>query len=208
MTYFSQVALNMYRPETKKLIMSRQVAHATVLQSFAPGQLDGIDTRVLWRIDKLDKSHYLNIISPVPASLEHIVENCGWEEGGSNGSQQINYTPLLDSVQRDDSYRFSITLNPSITKTGTTKRLAIPISDVEQWAESKLNDFAKIQNIELESHTIESFKRGTGKVTLAIAKLTGILVVENPESLTGLMVNGLGKAKAYGCGMITLDSVV
>lgn len=50
--------------------------------------------------------------------------------------------------------------------------------------------------------------RGKGpRVTLATAVFEGVLRVDDPEILAGTLLNGLGPAKGYGCGLLTLAPV-
>ena len=51
---------------------------------------------------------------------------------------------------------------------------------------------------------IASFRRSGRRVTLARATYQGRLAVTDPDLLRAAMVNGMGPAKAYGCGLLTL----
>ena len=52
--------------------------------------------------------------------------------------------------------------------------------------------------------SIEEFKRDGHRVTLAVATFEGVLEVTDPVSLRHALVNGIGRGKAYGCGLMTL----
>lgn len=45
---------------------------------------------------------------------------------------------------------------------------------------------------------------GGGRVTLQTATFDGVLRVEDAERLRGALLDGIGPAKAYGCGLLTL----
>lgn len=51
---------------------------------------------------------------------------------------------------------------------------------------------------------IAEFKRGSSRVTLALATFEGVLEVTDPELLRHGLVHGIGRGKAYGCGLMTL----
>jgi len=59
-----------------------------------------------------------------------------------------------------------------------------------------------VQGIE---RNIEEFRRQDSRVTLSIATFDGVLEVTDPQALRHLLVNGIGRAKAYGCGLMTLS---
>lgn len=51
------------------------------------------------------------------------------------------------------------------------------------------------------------FARGKGRVTIMAVTYEGRLEVTDPEVLRRTLTQGLGKAKAYGCGLMTLAPV-
>ena len=55
----------------------------------------------------------------------------------------------------------------------------------------------------VERSTAE-FRRGGERVTLALATFQGVLEVTEPEALRRHLVHGIGRGKAYGCGLMTL----
>ena len=48
------------------------------------------------------------------------------------------------------------------------------------------------------------FRRRDRTVTVRTARFDGVLEVTDVDALRSTLVNGLGKAKAYGCGLLTL----
>jgi len=207
MTYLTTIPLNLYRNETRKMIASRQTAHAAVLQSFSPTQSLVLgDSRVLWSLRQQGRSVNLVILSPERASPDHIVESCGWANTEDGGYQQVPYTPLVESISNGDIFRFTMTINPSVSKTGSKKRLAVPKDEAERWVSKVLLDRgAFISESSVTEYSVESFKHGDSKITLAIASITGTLSVENNMDFQKAMLGGIGRAKGYGCGLLMLD---
>ena len=62
--------------------------------------------------------------------------------------------------------------------------------------------------VSLVDRRLERFSRGSGKekvqVTLQLATFQGILRVKNPAALCSALINGIGRAKGYGAGLMTL----
>lgn len=52
--------------------------------------------------------------------------------------------------------------------------------------------------------SIAEFKRGERRVTLGVATFEGVLEVTDPETLRRVLTHGIGRGKAYGCGLMTL----
>ncbi|MGF6889513.1 CRISPR system Cascade subunit CasE [Nocardia sp. GAS34] len=51
------------------------------------------------------------------------------------------------------------------------------------------------------------FRRSKATVTLSVATYEGILTVTDSERLRAALINGIGRAKGYGCGLLTLAPV-
>jgi CRISPR system Cascade subunit CasE len=54
--------------------------------------------------------------------------------------------------------------------------------------------------------TLEGRKDSHTKITVEAVRFDGHLVVTNAEAFTEALINGIGRAKAYGCGLISLAS--
>lgn len=52
--------------------------------------------------------------------------------------------------------------------------------------------------------SVAEFKREGRRVTLGIATFEGVLEVTDPDVLRRVLTHGIGRGKAYGCGLITL----
>ena len=48
------------------------------------------------------------------------------------------------------------------------------------------------------------FNRQGGTVTIGVAVYEGVLRVIDGELFKNILVNGIGRAKAYGCGLLTV----
>ena len=53
--------------------------------------------------------------------------------------------------------------------------------------------------------SVAEFQRGSSRVTLALATFEGVLEVTDPDALRHGLVHGVGRGKAYGCGLLTLS---
>ena len=53
--------------------------------------------------------------------------------------------------------------------------------------------------------SVAEFQRGSSRVTLALATFGGVLEVTDPDALRHGLVHGVGRGKAYGCGLLTLS---
>lgn len=233
--YLTRFRFNTARTGARRLLTSPQILHAAVMQSFAqaPAPPDGNSPRVLWRLDR-NSGHQvlLYIVSPDKPDLTHIVEQAGWPATGSWDS--FAYTPFLDKLKTGDIWTFRLTANPvhSIrTKDGEpTKRTAhitahhqlgwllkqqeragfTVCEQPKELAQPTQDDVYQVvvrDRRSLDFNKTDPTRRRTNNVQILTVTYDGRLRIDDAEKIRATLTSGLGKAKAYGCGLMTLAPV-
>ena len=228
--YLSRCALNPRRRGAARLLASMERMHAAILQNcFHDSQWEGGEPpRILWRLDRHQKGYYLYIQSPVRADLTQLAEEAGWPEIASSFGVK-SYQHFLDQLTEGTSWNFRLVATPTraVKSEGAKRSKRIPIVKDEErikWLASRAEGWGfEIPRISVNPPTGDAtdlavaivekerirFQRGkSGRpgslVTLNWVAFEGILTVKDPELLRIAMLNGLGAAKAYGCGLLTL----
>ncbi|MDR3349341.1 MAG: type I-E CRISPR-associated protein Cas6/Cse3/CasE [Acidaminococcales bacterium] len=229
MMYISRIELNCRRRETGYLLASPQRLHAALAGSFPADGADG-KKRMLWRIDKLGSALYIITQSQQKPDFTHIVEKCGWP-GAKQQWLTKEYGPFLERLQTGQAWQFRLRANPvrSLLRTEAGKgderakargQLSA-LADAEKqkkWLCEKglrhgfyfLTKKDEPQNIEVVQKEIKEFYRfdpaanERKTVTINMVTFEGILLIAEREKFTAAMLNGIGRAKAYGCGLLTL----
>lgn len=216
MTYLSRVELNPYRRETITAMNSPQIMHAAVMASFVSTEPQQ-GSRVLWRIDHIGSSVFLLIQSGSKPDLHHIVDQFGRPDTGQTGDT-LDYRPFLDRIQKGKKYRFRIRANPirSIPTDGKRGKVKAHVTTAQQieWLLSRAEKcgFTVVSDenrpkIDVTNRSFMKFDHGNSTVSIATATFEGILEVLDRELFLDAIQNGIGKAKAYGCGMISVLEV-
>ena len=230
--YLTRFRFNTARTGARRLLTSPQFLHAAVMQSFAqvPAQPTGDGPRVLWRIDRNAAAQVmLYIVSPEKPDLTHIVEQAGWPTTGSWDS--FAYAPFLEKLKAGDVWTFRLTANPvhSVrTKDGEPTKRTAHITTRHQlgWLlkqqerggftvceqpkelprASSADDYQVIvrDRRDLAFRKRDTVRDGSADVKLLAVTYDGRLHVDDPDKLRTILTAGLGKAKAYGCGLMTL----
>lgn len=232
--YLTQFRINTARMGARRLLASPQALHAAVMSSFAePVTHAGEGPRVLWRIDHNASSQVLLfIVSPERPDLTHLVEQAGWPTTGS--WQTAPYAPFLSRLSTGGMWAFRLTANPvhSIRrKPGeSTKRTAhITPYHQAQWLLTRqvpggFNILDRPDDVagdprdpsspgyELLVHSRRDLAFGKSdaaagkRIDVKLTRVTydGRLRVTDPDALRRTLTAGLGKGKAYGCGLMTL----
>lgn len=205
--YLSRMYINPQRRHARTLLASPQMLHAAVLSSFPP-DADDDDGRVLWRMDRHAEKAVLYVVSPRVPSFEHLQEQAGWSQHQTWGTR--DYTPLLDRLMRGQHYQFRLTANPVVSRTvdGKPKRLPhVTAAQQLKWLYDRQEQMGIILNDDaarVVGRDRIRFDRRGRKVTLSRATYSGVLEVQDVEKLRSILTRGIGKAKGYGCGLVTL----
>ena len=212
--FLSRCEINPRRRGARPLLASPHALHAAVRFAFPSTTTDGAG-RVLWRLDSSEQRHVLYTVSPAAPDFTHLVEQAGWPS--TTGWETRDYAPLLNRLRPGQAWRFRLTANP--TRSGRrrpeekTQRFGhVTVAQQTEWrvTRSAAWGFAipgADQNVPvslLQQRAVRTFRRDGGRVTVATATFEGALEVVDPELLRRALLNGMGHAKAYGCGLMTL----
>lgn len=219
MTYLTQMRINPARRGTARLLASPQSMHAAVLAGYAmedPG-------RVLWRLDQGVRHQLtLYVVGPHEPDLTHVVEQAGWPT--TEAWRTTSYTPFLSRLAAGQRWRFRLTANPvrverpaEGAKRGAV-RPHVTVAQQESWLRSKAASWGfeplppEHGGVLVQAKGRDTFHKGNGegsshRVTIARTTYTGVCDVTDPEALRRALVSGMGRAKGYGCGLMTLAPV-
>ena len=196
----SRIKLDTAAISTKLAIANPQKMHAAVEECVNNAE------RKLWRIDELSASVYLLILSPNAPDFSHF-------KYGYNGESR-DYSAVLQQIESGKLLNFRLCANPTYTKsagTGNRGKICahVTIEQRRKWLLDKAckwgfnlneDDFEIIVSDNISFRK----KQGAKPVELGIAVYEGLLTVTDTELFKKALTDGIGRAKAYGCGMLTV----
>lgn len=202
--------LNPRRREARKVITSPQAMHAALLSGFPPNVDPG---RVLWRMDGDNNAQAtVWMVSAETPDLTHLEEQAGWPSRSTTRS--VGYDGLLDALDKGQTWAFRLTANPTHRgkRNGRTQVFAHVTADQQtRWLMHRQGRLGvSLQSPDgqpmfaMEGRDIKQFRRSDSLVTLGVATFGGILKVVDPALLRVALTAGIGRGKAYGCGLLTL----
>lgn len=205
--YLSRIKINRQVRSSIKLLGSLQVMHAAVEGCFH--QEDS--TRKLWRLDYFYNQPYILILSQQKPDFTHFVEQFGYK---GDAGEMRDCQKILDGLENGQRYRFRFCGNPvhSIKEKGNTGRgRVVPhmtAAQQEEWFDkkSKAAGFSTEQ-CSIVQRDVRKFSRKGKIVTLHTAVYEGVLKIHDVETFKTAIVSGVGRAKSYGCGLLTLARV-
>lgn len=174
----------------------------------------------------------LYIVSPEPPDLTHLAEQAGWPTLEHSWGVRP-YGPVLGGVENGQRYGFRLTANPvhsvrlpagqrgkvygHITASqqeqwllARQERLGLSIDDATDPASGDSffdDDGLPLKSLRVTDRRTLTFSRRETSVTLRVATYEGLLTVTDRDAFVQALSFGIGRAKGYGCGLMTLAPV-
>lgn len=209
--YFSRIELNQQRRETLRALASPQIIHAAVEAGFSTA--NQAEERILWRLDKLGHALYLMVLSSRRPDFTSTVEQFGWPVVEQTWETR-NYDVLLERIEAGQRWQFRLCANPTKSIVGEKgqrgKVCGLNQQEQHDWLTARMekNGFLLVQDeFAVTQRTQQKFRRGNQTVTLSTACYEGVLTVNNVSLFQKALVCGIGRAKAYGCGLLTVAGI-
>lgn len=204
--YLSRVALDTAKRATMRALSSPSIFHGAVESSFAGERL-----RNLWRIDKLNGQMYFLLLSSREPDLKEFNVQFGYD---GRVAETKNYDQLLDRIAIGGKWRFRLTANPTkAVKSADGSRGKVVAHITNEYAAKWLLEKAEKNGFLLQEDSFEivesswqRFYKKDNKHAVTLRKVTyeGILEINDAELFKTALINGIGRGKAYGMGMLTI----
>ncbi|MBP2473170.1 CRISPR system Cascade subunit CasE [Crossiella equi] len=219
--YFTRCALNPARRGTRALLASPNKLHGAVQHAFPPSPAPtSPQGRILWRLDQAEHQVQLYLVSPQRPDLTHLVEQAGWPS--TTGWDTRDYQPALARLAPGQVWAFRLKANPvhSGRKTPDATRSQrfhhVTVAQQSDWLLTRTEKFGFTiplgehgePDVAVRGREVVRFGRGKDRdksiVTLSTVVFEGRLEVTDPQLLRQSLTHGIGPAKGYGCGLLTL----
>lgn len=222
--FLTRVILDPSRRLARKYLGSPQVMHAVVLKATGGDESDG-PGRVLWRVDR-GQTTSLYVLSPTEPNCAQILEEAG-VAGGT--ARTLDYEPFLAQLANDQTWGFRLTANPSRAISqgpGVRGKRSghVTVAQQRQWLLDRaprlgfsLEPVGSGSETESSESSLTVVRRARpvfgrdnpqreqrDRVTINQTVYEGVLRVTDAATLRQSLVAGIGRSKAYGCGLMTL----
>lgn len=212
--YLTRIEINPRRRASGRVLSSPHRMHGAVNACFPPS---ASPARVLWRVDRTAAGTLLYVLSDVAPDPTGFVEEHGWPLAG--GWRTRDYDPVLEEVVDGRTLAFRLTANPvqhlrppspdgnrvrgkRVAHVTAAHQLRWFVERASEWGFTVGTPSEPTCRI-VERRTLQ-FRRQERQVTVGYATFEGLLVVTDVAKLRRRLLEGIGPAKAYGCGLLTL----
>jgi CRISPR-associated protein, Cse3 family len=107
------------------------------------------------------------------------------------------------ALKEKDRLRFVLCANP--TKRLAKERCRVPLIDEEQliaWIQKKLENAVTFENVEIADKRNLYFRKNDKAGKIVTTTFEGLLTVSDPVLMRTALQQGIGPAKAFGCGLM------
>lgn len=207
-----QAALGVLRnPQRMHAIIARATSISTPQDAASAG-------RTLWRVDGDDpRAPVLFVVSTVKPDFDEFAGSVGQVVEGARYESKP-YDPLLDRLEAGQVYAFRLAANAvrsgrSTPTSAETKRHGhVTVAQQLGWLLTRCEQHGfRIRaatsgepDVAVTGGRRMVFRRQGQQVTIALTEFMGHLEVLNRELLRRSLITGIGHARAYGCGLLTL----
>lgn len=206
--YLTRVKLDLAKRETLIALASPQILHSAIENSYK-----GERQRRLWRIDCVNDEHYLLILSPSEPDFSAFFKRFAKNE--ESGMMTKFYDPLLNRIENSQTWYFRLRANPVHSVAGDLNGSSrgkvvahVSVQHQKQWLIKRAESCGFLINEELFDivHTQWlKFERGiNAQASILAVSFEGLLTVTDKEMFKRTLVSGIGRAKAFGCGLLTI----
>lgn len=210
--YLSRVYLDQERHETMKALARPRLLHGAVEHGFA-----GKRQRRLWRIDRRTNDCQLLVLSVEEPDFAHLAEQFGFPDAEPLWETK-DYRPLLAKLEKGQSWQFRLCANPTRSSAKDKSQKAergkvfahVTHDQQKKWLIDRANNCGIILDenafdvVHTNWYRFSNNQSEKRRITIRTATFEGVLTVDDPDRFKSVLVNGMGRAKAYGCGLLTI----
>lgn len=225
--FLTRIELDPSRRQARRYLGSPQVLHAVVLKAVGANNptvpQEGAG-RVLWRIDESSSATSLYLLTPGQPDCSQILDEAARHR---TQARTLDYEPFLSKLSEDQIWAFRLAANPSrAISQGMGKRGRrqghVTIEQQREWLLSRASQYgfqvlpadgapeSVGSSLTVVRRTRPVFGRSNpeqkrrDRVTINRTVFEGLLEVTDAAFLRSALISGIGRSKAYGCGLLTL----
>jgi len=198
--YLSLLSLDRMHRGTMRLLSNVYLLHKGIMSGFARYG-DGL--RVLFRVEP-------EIDDRVVRLLVQSERSPSWEPFAERRPCLVDvrvkeFSPVF---RPGNSYRFRLRANPVVKRNGKRYGL-IRDETLEEWLRKKESALGlRFRSLlALDEGYVTGHKEGNGhsqRINIKTARFEGVVSVSEPHLLLKALSGGIGPAKAFGCGLLSL----
>jgi CRISPR system Cascade subunit CasE len=163
---------------------------------FFPFTLEGdtherrVNTGILFRVD-------INAVVPSVIVQSNIAPDSIFDN--VDNVRVINSGLLIDAATNATYCRIRVDLN-AVKRMNSKVTSRVPNTELASWITERFRNAITVEDID---SAIQGNVKGKNGVPIFTVSITADIKVNDPESFRAFLTSGVGRSKAYGCGLVT-----
>ncbi len=202
--YLARIRMNARNREARRDLRDVGELHRRVMSMFPDVSNEDARTSmgILHRLDIIDDRPVLLVQASVQPDFDKLPEGYG-------DTALTSMTPLIEILKEGLAVRYRIVANATKRpKSGPMRgrRIALGVEDARKWWERQASEAGLLlaDRPTLVSETLTGTSSKKSKLTLRPWRIDGIASVGDVGKLTTALRVGMGRGRAYGCGMLSV----
>lgn len=197
--YLSRIVIPAREMHAKSFCSNIYGIHSAIMSAFPNPN----GNRVLYRMEDTDTDRLQNVQILIQSILPPIWRHDKFPQGSSFESRNLEMVPRAGEM-----FRFRLRANPTMPKNG--KRICINgIEALHRWLHNKaaISGFKIAELTMKDEGVVKVEKRVLGDshdIVLRSVVFNGVLTVDNAEAMKQALRSGIGRAKGFGFGLLSL----
>jgi CRISPR system Cascade subunit CasE len=203
--YLIRIQMNARNAKARRDLRDVGELHRTVMSMF-PDVINEDARRSMGILHRLDIIHDFPILL-VQASVQPDLDKL--PKGYADGTALTSMTPLIEMLKEGLAVRYRILANATKRpKSGPMggRRIALGVEDAKTWWERRAPEAGLLlaDRPNLVSETLTGTSSKNSHLTLRPWRIDGMASVGDVGKLTTALRVGMGRGRAYGCGMLSV----
>ena len=203
-----------------RVLLRRKIApnviHGILSKAF-PNKRSGETNENLWRIDILGYHYAFIIVSkekPDLCQLENLIgkNSLAQEQTRKNlpPNKTIEYTPFIESLNVGQVWKFRLSANPVEHKKQKDSKergkvyALRTITEQHEWLERQGSRNGFTIN---SCNIVNDSWIAINNIRIRSVSFDGILTISDIDTFRMALTHGIGRGKAYGCGLLTIVKI-
>lgn len=205
MTHLTLIELNPRHSRVRRDTRQPHDMHRTLMRMFSfegkegPARALGA---VLWRVEPGDAPTVL-VQSGTRPAINRLPDGYASREPRAKSIDSF-----LESLADGELLRYRVAVNPAVLvrAQGNNRLRVIPASERTDWWQRRCSSLG-IRNVDIPAVVGErprDVRRNGDTFKLVVARIDGFALVSDAHRLRSAIRTGTGRAKAWGCGLLTV----
>lgn len=199
--WLTRVNLNLRHPAVRRDLADTTGMHQRVMAMFPDGlgEQPRQQAGVLYRLELLDEDPNLLVQSAIPSDPQRL-------PAGYGTAATRDITALLDALQMGKIVHYRLAANPTKRAWSGAKKgklVALSGAEAEQWWTRRAGE----HGLTLQSMTAKPLSTSRTRASAmrhVVTQFDGRAVISDAEQARQAVVAGVGRGRAYGCGLLSV----